>query len=62
MDIQLDIFDVEAITAYVRADCPPDVTSLWVDIDVMEDLHMQSSSDIASLSLRYIQYNSRYGV
>lgn len=33
MDIQLDIFDVQAIAAYVMADCPPDITNAWVDID-----------------------------
>lgn len=62
MDIQLDIFDVEAITAYVMADCPEDVTRVWVDIDVLEDLHMDNASRIASLAIRYIQWNSRYGV
>lgn len=62
MDIQLDIFDVEAIAAYVRADCPADITRVWVDIDVLEDLHMDNASRIASLAIRYIQWNSRYGV
>lgn len=62
MDIQLDIFDVEAIAAYVSADCPADATMVWVDIDVLEDLHMDNASRIASLSLRYIQWNRRYGV
>ena len=62
MDIQLDIFDVEAIAAYVSADCPEDVTRVWVDIAALEDLHMDNASRIASLAIRYIQWNSRYGV
>lgn len=55
MDIQLDIFDVQAIAAYVMADCPDDVACVHVDIDALEDLHMESSALIAETALRCAQ-------
>lgn len=62
MDIQLDIFDVQAIEAYVMADCPDDVACVHVDIDALEDLHMESSALISQTALRCAQWNDRYGV
>ena len=62
MDIQLDIFDVQAIAAYVMADCPDDVARVHVDIDALEDLHMDSSALIAQNALRCAHWNDRYGV
>lgn len=62
MDIQLDIFDVQAIAAYVMADCPDDVACVHVDIDALEDLHMEPSALIAETALRCSQWNDRYGV
>lgn len=62
MDIQLDIFDAQAIAAYVMADCPDDVSCVHVDIDALEDLHMESSAMIAETALRCAQWNDRYGV
>ena len=62
MDIQLDIFDVQAISAYVMADCPDDVACVHVDIDALYGLHMESSALIAEAALRLAQWNDRYGV
>lgn len=62
MDIQLDIFDVQAIAAYVMADCPDDAACVHVDIDALEDLHMESSALIAETALRCAQWNDRCGV
>lgn len=62
MDIQLDIFDVQAIAAYVMADCHDNVACVHVDIDALEGLHMESSALIAETALRCAQWNDRYGV
>ena len=62
MDIQLDIFDVQAIAAYVMADFPDDVACVYVYIDALEDLHMESSALIAETALRCAQWNNRYVV
>lgn len=62
MDIQLDIFDVQAIADYAMADCPDDVACVHVGIDALEDLHMDSSAMIVETALRCAQWNDRYGV
>ena len=62
MDIHLDIFDVQAIAAYVMADCPDDVAYVRVDIDALDDLHMESSALITETALRCAQWNDRSGV
>lgn len=62
MDIQLDIFDVQVIAAYVMDDCPDDVEFVHVDIDALEDLHMESSAIIVEAALICAQWNDRYGV
>lgn len=62
MDIQLDIFDVQAIADYVMADCPDDVACVPVDIGALEDLHMESSAMIVEAALICAQWNARYGV
>lgn len=62
MDIQLDIFDVQAIAAYVMADCPDYVACVHVDIAALEGLNMESSAFIAETALRCAQWNDRYGV
>ena len=62
MDIHLDIFDAQAIAAYVMADCPDDVAYVRVDIDALDDLHMESSALITETAPRCAQWNDRYGV
>lgn len=53
---------MQAIAAYVMADCPEDVACVHVDIDALEDLHMESSARIAETALICAQWNDRNGV